>query len=166
METRVANDYKVQFEDSVTLCHYPTTVFISLNDATYASQIDFTYMRRSYHFYVTKWSGRGLQNFLVHFFNAAPRDPKVFGVMDEFGEYKSGADLKRNCVAEGCRDIIRCLEKILVVQQGAIIDYAIWYRERVGEPRNYSQYITKLTCHCIVHEQFMAGTVDYHVVEL
>jgi hypothetical protein len=51
--------------------------------------------------------------------------------------------------------------------QREIIDYAVWYRERIkgDETTLYSKYITVMTCHNIVHTSFMAGRVTYDLVE-
>jgi len=93
------------------------------------------------------------------------RDSELFGGFDEEGNYFGNVDQKNNCVAQGCLDVIKTLDKITKAQQRFTVDYAIWYREKFNGLRSYSQYITRITCHCIAHSQFFAGQVQYELTE-
>lgn len=135
--------------------------------------INFNYLGRAYQFVVSKWSGRGMAKLTELFFLHTPRDPEVFGSMiyDGDGEIISksrNSAQKRNLLFQACVDMLTVLGKIVLVHRRDVLSYAIWYREnkRAEEQRSYSAYITMRTCHCIVHEDFEAGSRTYELVEL
>lgn len=72
---------------------------------------------------------------------------------------------KLNCVEHGCRDFVTCLGQIGTVHQRSMLEYAVWYRELHVNPATYEQFITLMTCHCIVLNDFMAPNVLWTVVE-
>ena len=65
-------------------------------------------------------------------------------------------------------DIFKCLRKILEVHQKALLDYAVWYRDKKfrEDTADYSDYITYITCCCIIHESFLGTTQAFTVVRL
>jgi hypothetical protein len=67
-------------------------------------------------------------------------------------------------IIEAARDVFKYLNVLLNNQRKQILDYAVWYRDRFPSPESYEEYIQLVTCHCIVHSQFLAGSVDWNVV--
>jgi hypothetical protein len=152
---------------TLSLTDVPVEVDITV-DQIFATTIDFTYFHSPYTFRVTKWSGNGLKYFLPLFFQYAPRDAVSFGSYDVVNDtYVGNSTQKMSCIVQACHDIMACLNKLILSMQREIIDYAVWYRERIkgDETTLYSKYITVMTCHNIVHTSFMAGRVTYDLVE-
>lgn len=61
-----------------------------------------------------------------------------------------------NTVRQAVFDMFKTLEQMLHVHWRAIMHYAIWYREHNKEKVTYADYITLVTCHHIVHANFLA----------
>ncbi len=65
---------------------------------------------------------------------------------------------KRNCQFRLCFDILAQLQQIFEEHQRHILDYAVWYREnKAGPDPSYDDQVMLLTCHCIVHADFMSN---------
>ena len=44
--------------------------------------------------------------------------------------------------------------------------YSLWFREKHGENlESYARYVEVATCRCVVHSEFMAGSVTWDVIE-
>jgi hypothetical protein len=84
-------------------------IYICIGIPTFAVAIDFTFGGKSYTFKITKWSGRGMANFL-NLFHKDHRDG-CFGSVDEDGSYSGGRDEKAGCVVKGtyCHICIICV---------------------------------------------------------
>jgi hypothetical protein len=164
-----------------------SAVQIDLNiENCYRTSIDFTLFGLVYTFTIDKWARRGLSNFLQLFHQDA-RDPVNFGLMIEAADgtkqffanntditqhvdrtYTVGASAramtanqKLNCVEQGCRDVLLCLDKNGRVHQRCILDYCVWYREGHRNPATYSGFITLITSQSVVHNDFMAPNVKW-----
>ena len=61
-------------------------------------------------------------------------------------------------------DIIRHLDQIFQANKRVVLDYAVWYRDKNKEVDTYTQFIQLVTCHCIVHSDFLAPGVTYPIV--
>jgi hypothetical protein len=179
---------QVDFQQNVMGNTIPVDVSI---ENTYKAAIDFTLFTIPYTFTIDRWARRGLAGYLRHFHDHVPRDVATYGyrVVDVNGAetiYEDGTDItdngagtftvgptakamnqgqKLNCIEQGCRDIIVCLGQIGAAHQRSMLEYAVWYRENHQTPANYSQFITLVTCHNIVHGDFMAPNVNWTVVE-
>ena len=62
-------------------------------------------------------------------------------------------------------DIMRTIENIVSIHGVGVVDYAVWYRERPAEPKDYSDPITHVACNKIVHIRFMAPSVTWTIVQ-
>lgn len=147
----------------------PVTATISLGRVT---EISFNYFRMPYRFTITKWGGQGFATLVRLFFQHCPRDPLIYGLYttESHGYITSPApssSQRNNILFQAAVDVMICLSKIVAAHQRAVLDYAVWYREEYAKKEfdSYSTYITRIACHCIVHESFMSGTVRYDVVE-
>jgi hypothetical protein len=67
-------------------------------------------------------------------------------------------------VVQACKDVIHTLDRILAAYERSVLDYACWYREKHPETDTYSQLITLVCCHCIVHSDFLAPNLNYELV--
>jgi hypothetical protein len=151
----------VQFSNSILINYY-----ITIKDSLYHACIDFSFNGRPYTFQVTKWAGTGFAYFLSLFHAYIPRDVNMFGSIGSDGSYLGHTQQKECCVIQACQDVMICLGRIYELHQWNIVDYAIWYRERYRpELNSYSRYITYITCCCIIHQSFMAGSVQYVLIE-
>jgi hypothetical protein len=153
----------IQFPNSSQINYY-----VTIKDSLYNTCIDFSFVGRPYTFQVTKWAGTGFAQFLSLFHSYVPRDVNMFGSMGTDGSsYLGHTQQKECCVIQACQDVMICLGRIVEVHQWGIIDYAIWYRERYRPELNssYSRCVTYITCCCIIHQSFMAGSVQYALVE-
>jgi hypothetical protein len=166
-------------------------IAININiENTYKSEIDFTLFGIPYTFIIDKWARRGLSKFLEMFFDS-PRDVVKFGVMTEDANggkqfWEDTTDLtfasdgscsagpsaramtmyqKLNAVQQACEDVITCLNQIGQIHQRSLLEYCLWYRESHKQPGNYREYITLVTSHSVVHNDFMAPNVVWTLVE-
>lgn len=132
---------------------------------TYTTILSFTFLRQPYTFNVTKWRSRGQLQFM-QLFHEVPRDRTMFGSISDDEVITATLDQRIGMVMEAIRDIFRCFDRILATHQRAILDYAVWYREQPNTLDTYSKYITMITCHCIVHTNFMNPSIQWTRVEL
>lgn len=184
--TNVARN--INFHANVLGNHIPVNVNI---ENTYRATIDFTLLNTPYTFTIETWARRGLAGFLTLYHAFTPRDITTYGLRIEdtagvVNFYENNTDIvqqpdgsfvvgvaaramtvaqKLNCVEQGCRDIVTCLGQIGYTHQRSMLEYAVWYRENHPSPTTYSQFITLVTCHCILHNDFMASNVSWGIVE-
>lgn len=156
----------------------PTTVTFSMT-RFYEAILDFSWSGCGYSFNVWAWKATGINNFIRLFHKHSARDQALYGsvvVAVAHGEegqdgstaleaVKVTATQKGNAVLQGCKDIMTCLDKILAVYHSSIMDYALWYREIHTKPKDYSSYITRLTCHCVVHSELFSSLVPRQLIE-
>lgn len=145
-----------------TILDTETDVLIEVN-LTYTAILNFTVCKVPYGFVVTKWSSRGLAQFL-DFFHLQPRDPEVYGRIEN-GEFVGDFKQKTACVVQACKDIMTTLNKIIKEHPRTVLEYAIWYSELYSDEMSYSDYITIRTCECIINNHFTVGNVVYKVVK-
>lgn len=178
---------KVNFSANVMGNVVPVHVSI---ENTYKSSIDFTLFGNPYSFVVEKWARRGLTAYLTFFHSFTPRDMAQFGLRTEDASgavnfYEDDTDIvqnvdgsytigpakamtiaqKLNCIERGCRDVISCLGQIGEIHQRSMMEYAVWFRENFQIPSSYSDFISLVTCHCIVHNDFMVPNIVWTVVK-
>jgi hypothetical protein len=154
----------------VPIAERDVTANIHIHNTARSTNIVFNYMRNSYQFDITKWSGKGFRTLMKLFFSHTQRDPVHFGEVQYDGEGFIISDpltptQRRNIIFQASVDILICLSKIVSTHQRQVLDYAVWYREQKRSDQTYRSYITVLTCHSIVHNQFMSGSVQYEIVE-
>ena len=137
--------------------------------SSYITTIDLTLHGQPYTFSATRWCGQGFLGFQKRFHAHCPRDEHIFGpfLLDAEGAPRSTKTLahKLAIVVQACEDVLSCVHKICVVQGRGILDYAVWYRERHPQEGTYSEFITRLACHFIVHTNFLAPGVAYELVQ-
>ena len=148
----------------------PVAVTIEILNS-FGTDISFVLHGKSYTFPITKWAGKGMGNFLLLFYGDRDRD------RDEakFGKVEINDDgilikapethFKQQAVVQACVDIIECINKISQVHGRALLDYAVWYREKHQVVKTYSDYITKLACHSIAHADFLAPDATFNLVK-
>ncbi|KAJ3299507.1 hypothetical protein HK104_008696 [Borealophlyctis nickersoniae] len=135
--------------------------------ADHKAKASFSYLSRSYQFNFTKWSRTKFTDFQEKFHHVY-NDTANFGssTMDANGSVTISTTPAHqlNIVVQAIKDSFRYLDALLTVQQKAIIDYSCWYRERNGNTLStYEEYIQLVTCHCIVHGEFLAPNVVWAV---
>jgi hypothetical protein len=158
------------YTESFTSTVISTAVEFSVQvKASFGATIDFTFLGRSYTFRVWRTGGRSNDKFIKGFHSYTPRDTVTFGSV---GADASGAlvvrmstDQKTAAVVHACKDIATCLDKIMTVHMTSVMDYALWYREEHPEDNDYSSLISLITCHCIVHAEFMSSRVPRQIVK-
>jgi len=161
-----------QFTLDVQLAEVKThvDVQVEINNIT---TCNFFYLRHNYTFRITKWSGGGYWSFMEKFlpvyaidaasrlkYGEVQRDPATGNeqmVQDQ--------DQRVECLMQATKDIFDCLNDIIVKHQRSVVDYALWYREKQRDDDTYSHLITLVTCHCIVHSDFMYGNVNFDLVK-
>jgi len=136
---------------------------------SYAATIDFLYHGKPYTFNCTKWRAAGMARFLTVFY-ATARDPATFGAVayDPEGQLTAQPTQaqKFEAILQACKDVIGTLDLILTTHGRAVLDYAVWFRETHKAETTYSEYIAVMTCHNIVHSNFLAPGVTWAVVML
>ena len=126
----------------------------------------------SYQFLVHKWRGRGFATLATLFFLHTQRDSKLYGTYthDNLGNLEASpltTQQRDNILLQASVDVLVCLSKIAEAQTKHVHDYALWYIETQEgrETNTYSQYITMITCHCIVDSQFFNSGLEYVLTE-
>jgi hypothetical protein len=158
---------------------------------SYKASIDFSLFCVAYTFTIERWAKRGLSGYLIFFHSFAARDVTLFGLKTEdldgmVSYYEDATDLvlnadgtytkgpgskamtvrqKLNCVEQGCKDIITCLGQIVQAHQRSMMEYAIWFHETYQTPDDYRDFITLMTCQCVLHNDFMAPNITWSVVK-
>ena len=158
----------IEHDVAAVVCGAPSTVHVRIQN-NYKASLDFGLHGSTYTFNITRWMGGGMSNFLTMFHAHAVRDPVRFGtvVIGGDGTPTLNVDMtqKLAAVQQACSDILACLTKLTDIHKRAILDYAVWYREKHKEETTYSEFITLLTCHNIVHSDFMAPDARWEVVQ-
>jgi hypothetical protein len=72
---------------------------------------------------------------------------------------------KEAIVLQACKDVMACLDQIADVYQTDLMAYSLWYREAHTEEDDYSSYITRKTCHFVVHAQIWAPKLPRVVIK-
>lgn len=151
-------------------CHISgvaTTVSLTIK-ATYEASLAFSLHGSPYSFTIARWSRRGFAKFATLFFNYAARDPIQFGTFSESPDgvitFGMTTDQKLNIITQGVRDIMACLDAIVIKYKRSVLDYAVWYREKYPRDEPYDNFITLYTCHCIAHSNFLAPDISWDVV--
>ena len=193
----------------VTLLNQSVSVDIEIQ-RSWETKISFTFLERPYSFNITRWKSRGLRTMLKLFHLAIQRRPAdSFGsiiretVEDDEADDEQNSGLEENSdddivsdeseiklittkaqnfniIIQMCRDIMMCLDMILTKHQRAVVDYALWFREKhysqilnrqkenggsiLDNGPNYFEIITLLTCHMIVHIDFFNPTINFELV--
>ncbi|KAA6417370.1 MAG: hypothetical protein FRX49_12699 [Trebouxia sp. A1-2] len=138
--------------------------------ASYLTTISWSLFGRAYSFNVHDWRSGNINQLCSRFHKYAPRDQQVYGYIEE--DTETGAVTphinqvqKVNIVRQAVFDIFKTLELILQVHGRAILDYATWYRENNKDKEAYADYITLVTCHHIVHVNFLAPSIQWTLVK-
>ena len=154
------------FDGSVLTTAVPFTVRVA---ASQHATMDFTFLGKSYIFRVKTTGGKNTDRFVKSFHSHTPRDAATFG---DIGKDAAGVRVvnmstaqKIAAVVQACKDITVCLDKILCIHQGSVVDYALWYRVQHPEIDDYSSLITLTTCHCIVGADFMSPDIQRRLVK-
>lgn len=154
---------------NVTLCGYIVPVDVRVwSFPQLKTTATFTYMHRPYEFEMTKWSGTGQASFLLRineYYSNHPTAPQSFGTVAADGTPTVDHNQRIAAAVRAAEDVFLTLNLILDVHGREILDYAVWYRERHPEVDTYAKLITLVTCHCIIHSDFLAGTVAYELVQ-
>lgn len=158
-----------QASERLLVFNQETNVSISIDNSLKTS-LDFSLHGKLYQFIVTQWSARGFSNFYYAFHKHEQRNTHVFGGFSEtaegfVAETPVTREHKIHVIMQACRDIITCLNKIFSVHGRGILDYAVWYRETHKDKETYSQIITLITCHSIVHSNLLAPLVRWELVQ-
>lgn len=129
----------------------------------------FTYLGTLYSFDMCRWKQRNFSDFVTKFH-------EVYTDVHKFGETALDAngtplhtitpDQDAAIVFQGVEDCFRFLDQLVHAQKEKIVDYALWYREKyVKDTSTYAKYIQLVVCHCVVHQQFIAGAYKWDEVK-
>ena len=61
-------------------------------------------------------------------------------------------------------DIMAHMDRIWRKYKRSVLDYAVFFRERHQAADTYEEYMSLVTCHCIVHADFLSPDVAWEVV--
>lgn len=131
---------------------------------SFAATVNFSFLGHPYMFSVTKWSRRGQAQF-YSIFHEVQRDEDLFGTLEADGTVKKTTEQKLNCIVQAIKDVMFCLNIITETHQRSVLDYAVYFREKVPDDDTYGHYITLITCHCIVHQHFIYPSAQFTVVK-
>lgn len=158
------SDQQVLFQEQLQVCLLDNQLTVEMKVmTTFLTHLSFVFLRNPYTFTIQKWRARGFAT-LFEKFHQYQRDVGEFGRFDVDGGMVVVLDQKKNVIRQAVKDVFQCLNQILLTHQRAVLDYAVWYRER-NHGDSYSAFITHLTCHCIVHTDFLVPSVQWTLVE-
>lgn len=137
--------------------------------STYLTILDFSLYGSMHTFSIDKWRSRRFTSFFERFHCFADRDTDIYGSMETNEEgmhvFSANMDQKVNAVMHAAKDVVLCLDKIGQHCKNSVLDYATWYSEAHKEDSTYSEFITQLTCHLIVHNNFLSPNIDWVVIQ-
>lgn len=135
-----------------------------------AAEAHFNYLGSDYNFSITRWKQKAFSLFRSKF-HETYNDPIKYGssVVDpDTGDVISSENnscQNTEIVIKSLQDIFIYLDLILLQQPRSILDYAVWYREKHSDKLDtYEKYIQLVTCHCIVHSDFLAGNIRWEII--
>jgi hypothetical protein len=153
---------------AVELLGVPVKVDVTIAQ-TWRTGIDFNLMGTTYDFTVDKWRAQQFTPFLLLFHAHKPRDKDLYGSISQNEEGVVAPLVSREqkirTVMHASKDVMLCLHQIATRYQRSVLDYAVWYREKRREEGTYAELVTRITCHCIVHMDFLAPNVSWDVVQ-
>ena len=133
-------------------------------------QAHFIYLGTDYNFSMTRWKQKAFSPFRAKF-HEVYNDINKYGTSDvdpDTGDVISSSctsDQNKQIVIRAIEDVFHYLNQLLEQHPRSILDYAVWYREKNDKVETYARYIQLVTCHCIVHSDFLAGNIRWEVVE-
>ena len=136
-----------------------------------AADAHFIYLGSDYNFLMTRWKQKAFSLFRSKFhqvytdtakYGSTEVDPDTGDVVSS----SSTAEQNKFTVLRAIKDVFLYLDMLLHQQPRSILDYAVWYREKKpSDLDSYAKYIQLVTCHCIVHNDFLAGDIRWEVLE-
>ena len=136
-----------------------------------AADAHFVYLGSDYNFSMTRWKQKSFSAFRAKFhevytdtvkYGSTEVDPDTGDVVTS----SSTATQNKSTVLRAIKDVFLYLDSLLQQQPRSILDYAVWYREnKPTDLGSYAKYIQLVTCHCIVHSDFLAGNFKWEVLE-
>ena len=135
-----------------------------------AAEAHFNYLGSDYSFSLTRWKQKAFSQFRSKF-HAVYDDHERFGsscVDSDTGDVISSdntSEQNKQVVVKSIEDIFLYLDKLLHQHPRSILDYAVWYREKHCDKLDtYEKYIQLVTCHSIVHSDFLTGNIRWDVI--
>jgi hypothetical protein len=136
-----------------------------------AALAHFVYLGSDYNFSMTRWKLKAFSAFRSKF-HEVYTDSTKYGTTDvdpntgDVVSSTSNATQNKLIVYRAIKDVFLHLDCLLQRQPRSILDYAVWYRERNSSNLDtYAKYIQLVTCHCIVHSDFLAGNIRWEVLD-
>lgn len=130
----------------------------------------FNYLGSDYNFSITRWKQKAFSTFKAKFhekysdsvkYGSSFVDPDTGDIISSQNSSKQNTEI----VIKSVQDIFLYLDTILQQQPRSILDYAVWYREKHYDKLDtYEKYIQLVTCHCIVHSDFLAGNIHWKII--
>lgn len=159
----------LSYLEEVHLADQKTEVAVELHSSL-SVICTFNYWQTQWEFKITAWTPAGLSNLLRFFHAYRKRDPSQYGEFDgSTSSLKLCADVrkkKRNIVKVAIRDVFHIVHSILLNHRLNILAYSAWYLRRYlkKNPKDYGEYISKITCECILDNTFL-GPESFEVVQ-
>jgi hypothetical protein len=136
-----------------------------------AAEAHFNYLGSDYSFSLTRWKQKAFSQFRSKF-HAVYDDHDKFGsscVDTDTGDVISSdntSEQNKQVVVKSIEDIFLYLDTLLHQHPRSILDYAVWYREKHCDKLDtYEKYIQLVTCHSIVHSDFLAGNIRWDIIK-
>jgi hypothetical protein len=133
-----------------------------------AAEAHFNYLGSDYSFPLTRWKQKAFSQFRTKF-HVVYDDHKKFGSSYVTGDIISSdntSEQNKQVVLRSIEDVFIYLDVLLHQHPRSILDYAVWYREKHCDKLDtYEKYIQLVTCHSIVHSDFMAGNIRWNIIK-
>ena len=135
----------------------------------YAVSLEFTMRGKPYSFNLIRWKQKGQSKFLPLFHEHSGRVLEEFGQIiytdDMMPVFQMTEDQHVAAVLQATKDVLTTLDKIVQHYERSVLDYCVWYRENHQETGTYSELITLMCCHCVVHSNFLAPNISYEIIK-
>lgn len=145
-------NYKTTFTQMLNSSSVTFTVTI-LN--SWKTTMSFNYNRDSYD-YIAVNNNHHLNSTLRKYITDT-QDDKYGSIEAQNDNLITDIDKKRLFCVKVCQDSVKCLNALLISQGRHILDYAVYFRERLNTD-TYVNFIHKQVCNFIVHEDFISNS--------
>lgn len=116
--------------------------------------ISFCFLDNCYSFNINKWTSQKFRKL----YNISPYfTPKNMILITKNDKYQ--------IIFQAIKDLFCCLNQLVLTYPKSMADYAIYYKQNHKNIKNYNQYITKLTCNCIINSNFIINDFSNKLIE-
>lgn len=149
-----------QYRTNVNLSNQQVNCVITVNNS-WAVSVSFPYQSTNYDFMIVTNNASFIK--FLRLYIQETNDQR-YGTIDPITDgVVTDSNMRDQFASLVVAHFFSCLDKIFATQGRHILDYAVWFREKIDSSSSYSLLVQKSVCHFIVHEDFISGTATYDI---